>query len=307
MRVNRVTANRLHGKRCNELGGRPRHHHPHIGASVPQPAHKLGTLISSDAPGYPEHDAFIGKCTHMVEFTWRLVLYTNRRKGADMSIVDWPAAERPREKLLQRGAESLSDAELLAIFLRTGVTGKTAVDLSRELLARFGGLRALLAASQTEFCAAPGLGGAKYAQLQAVLEMGRRQLEEGLRRGVTLSSPKDVEMYLHARLGDRKQEVFCCLFLDNCHRVLAFEELFYGTINGTAVYAREIVRRGLFHNAAAVILVHNHPSGVAEPSRADEALTMGLKQALALVDIRVLDHMVIGDREVVSFSERGIL
>ncbi len=224
-----------------------------------------------------------------------------------MSIVDWPVAERPREKLLQRGPESLSDAELLAIFLRTGVTGKTAVDLSRELLARFGGLRALLAASQTEFCAAPGLGGAKYAQLQAVLEMGRRQLGEGLRRGVTLSSPKDLEMYLHARLGDRKQEVFCCLFLDNRHRVLAFEELFYGTINGTAVYAREIVRRGLFHNAAAVILVHNHPSGAAEPSQADEALTVGLKEALALVDIRVLDHLVIGDREVVSFSERGIL
>ena len=153
----------------------------------------------------------------------------------------------------------------------------------------------------------PGLGGAKYAQLQAALEMGRRQLGERLRRGVTLSSPKDVEMYLHAQLGDRKQEVFCCLFLDNRHRVLVFEELFYGTINGTAVYVREIVRRGLFHNAAAVILVHNHPSGAAEPSQADEALTVGLKQALALVDIRVLDHMVIGDREVVSFSERGIL
>ena len=136
----------------------------------------------------------------------------------------------------------------MAIFLRTGVTGKIAVDLSRELLTRFGGLRALLAASQTEFCSAPGQGGAKYAQLQAALEMGRRQLGERLRRGVTLSSAKDVEMYLHARLGDHKQEVFCCLFLDNRHRVLAFEELFYGTINGTAVYAREIVRRGLFHN-----------------------------------------------------------
>lgn len=224
-----------------------------------------------------------------------------------MSIADWPAAERPREKLLQRGPESLSDAELLAIFLRTGVAGKTAVDLSRELLTQFGGLRALLSSSQTEFCAAPGLGDAKYAQLQAVLEMGRRQLGEELQHGATLSSPKDVEMYLHARLGDRKQEVFCCLFLDNRHRLLAFEELFYGTINGTTVYAREIVRRGLFHNAAAVILVHNHPSGAPEPSQADKALTIELKHALALVDVRVLDHIVVGDRQVVSLSERGLL
>lgn len=148
-----------------------------------------------------------------------------------MSIVDWPAEERPREKLLLRGPGALSDAELLAIFLRTGVTGKTAVDMARELLVRFGSLRALLAAERDDFCAAPGLGAAKYAQLQAVLEVGRRQLGEGLQRGAVLSSPKDTEMYLHARLGDRQQEVFCCLFLDNRHRVLAFEELFYGTIN----------------------------------------------------------------------------
>lgn len=224
-----------------------------------------------------------------------------------MSIVDWPAEERPREKLLLRGPEALSDAELLAIFLRTGVTGKTAVDMARELLVRFGGLRALLAANRGDFCAAPGLGAAKYAQLQAVLEMGRRQLGEGLQRGAVLSSPKDAEKYLHARLGDRQQEVFCCLFLDNRHRVLALEELFYGTINGTAVYSREVVRRALFHNAAAVILAHNHPSGAAEPSQADETLTTRLKEALALVDVRVIDHMVIGDREMVSFSERGLL
>lgn len=224
-----------------------------------------------------------------------------------MAITDWPADERPREKLLLRGATALSDAELLAIFLRTGVRGKTAVDLARKLLADFGGLRALLAAGEDACCATAGLGRAKYVQLQAALEMGRRHLAEELQRGTTLSSPRDTERYLHAHLGDRQQEVFCCLFLDNRHRVLAFEELFQGTINGTAVYAREVVRRALAHNAAAVILVHNHPSGVAEPSRADEALTTRLKEALALVEVRVLDHIVVGDRELVSFSERGLL
>lgn len=224
-----------------------------------------------------------------------------------MAITDWPAEERPREKLLQRGAQALSDAELLAIFLRTGAPGKTAVDLARELLARFGGLRPLLAAGEEALCAGPGLGRAKYAQLQAALEMSRRHLAEGLHRGETLSSPRDTERYLYARLGDRPQEVFCCLFLDNRHRVLAFEELFQGTINGTAVYAREVVRRALAHNAAAVILVHNHPSGVADPSRADEVLTARLKEALALVEVRVLDHIVVGDRELVSFTERGLL
>lgn len=224
-----------------------------------------------------------------------------------MPITDWPAHERPREKLLQRGSEALSDAELLAIFLRTGVAGKTAVDLARELLVRFGSLRGLLAASRDVFCATPGLGEVKYVQLQAAIEMSRRHLGEGLQRGAVLSSPKDTEMYLHARLGDRDREVFCCLFLDNRHRVLAFEELFHGTINGTAVYSREIVKRALLHNAAAVILAHNHPSGVAEPSKADETLTARLKEALALIDVRVLDHIVIGDREIVSFSERGLL
>lgn len=224
-----------------------------------------------------------------------------------MSIADWPADERPREKLLQRGPESLSDAELLAIFLRTGVSGKSAVDLARELLTRFGSLRELLVAERDAFCSTPGLGQAKYVQLQAAVEMSRRHLGETLQRGRMLASPRDTEMYLHARLGDREQEVFCCLYLDNRHRVLAFEELFQGTIDGTAVYAREVVKRALFHNAAAVILAHNHPSGVAEPSQADQILTARLKEALALVEVRVLDHFVIGDRQMVSFSERGLI
>ena len=224
-----------------------------------------------------------------------------------MTINKWPEHERPREKLLQRGPAALSDAELLAIFIRTGVPGKTAVDLARELLGRFGGLRELLAAPPDELCEARGLGEAKYAQLQASLEMGRRFLAEKLRREVLLGSTRDTRDFLQAQLRDRKNEVFCVLFLDNRHRVLAFEELFQGTLNGTAVYPREVVKRALRLNAAAVILVHNHPSGVAEPSRADELLTGRLKEALALVDIRLLDHLVVGDGEMVSFSERGLI
>jgi DNA repair protein RadC len=224
-----------------------------------------------------------------------------------MTIPQWPAAERPREKLLQRGPEALSDAELLAIFLRTGLPGKTAVDLARDLLARFGGLRPLLAATQEDFCIAPGLGEAKYAQLQATLEMARRFSGERLERGTALTSPADTRQYLSVRLRDEPQELFCCLFLDNRHRVLAFEELFRGTLDGAAVYPREVVKRVLGHNAAAVILAHNHPSGVAEPSRADELLTRRLKEALGLVDVRVLDHFVVGDGEVISFAERGLL
>ncbi|UCH52618.1 MAG: DNA repair protein RadC [Pseudomonadota bacterium] len=224
-----------------------------------------------------------------------------------MPITDWPQTERPREKLIARGAQALSDAELLAIFLRTGVAGKTAVDVARELLAHFGGLRELLAADSKLVCEAPGLGAAKYAQLQAALEMGRRYLGEKLARGSTLTSPHDTRVYLQACLRDRPYEVFCCLFLDNRHRVLAFEELFRGTLNGTAVYPREIVKRALALNAAAVILAHNHPSGVAEPSRADELLTTRVRETLDLVEIRLLDHLVVGDGEIVSFSERGLL
>ena len=224
-----------------------------------------------------------------------------------MPITDWPLAERPREKLLAQGAAALSDAELLAIFLRTGVRGKTAVDLARDLLNEFGGLRHLLNAGQKAFCNHTGLGPAKYTQLQAVLEMGRRHLFETLQRGDTLSDPATTRQYLSARLRDIPHEVFACLFLDNRHRVICFEELFRGTINGASVHPREVVKKALHHNAAALILAHNHPSGIAEPSEADRQLTSKLQKALGLVDIRVLDHVVIGDGESVAFAERGWL
>ncbi|MDE2092017.1 MAG: DNA repair protein RadC [Gammaproteobacteria bacterium] len=224
-----------------------------------------------------------------------------------MGINDWPAGERPREKLLSRGAQALSDAELLAIFLRTGVRGKSAVDLARELLSKFGGLRALFAAERPHLCAATGLGPAKYAQLQAVLEMARRHLGEPLIRGDALTDPHATRRYLITRLRDLPREIFTCVYLDNRHRVIACEDLFHGTLDGASVHPREVLRRALAHNAAALIFAHNHPSGVAEPSDADRRLTQRLKEALALVDIRVLDHFVIGDGDAVSFAERGLL
>lgn len=224
-----------------------------------------------------------------------------------MSIKDWPAQERPREKLLAQGAQALTDAELLAIFLRTGVAGKSAVDLARQLLGEFGSLRALLEADLAAFSAHLGLGPAKYSQLQAVLEMGRRHLAEGLKRDSALESPQQVRDYLKARLRHEPHEIFACLFLDTRHRVLAFEALFHGTIDGASVYPRQVVKRALAHNAAAVILTHNHPSGIAEPSQADRLLTTRLKDALALVDVRVLDHFIVGDGEPLSMAEYGWL
>lgn len=224
-----------------------------------------------------------------------------------MAIRDWPAAERPREKLLRLGAMALSDAELLAIFLRTGLPGMTAVDLARGLLADFGGLRPLLETDYRGLRDRKGLGPAKFVQLQAALELARRHLWETLQKGDALTSPDDTRRFLAARLRDYHHEVFACLFLDNRHRVLAFEELFTGTIDGAAVHPREVVRRALDHNAAAVILAHNHPSGVAEPSRADEAITRRLKEALGMVEIRVLDHLVVGDGQMVSLAERGLI
>lgn len=224
-----------------------------------------------------------------------------------MAITDWPADERPREKLLQRGAQALSDAELLAIFLRTGVPGCNAVELARQLLQEFGSLRALLTADKAQFCQGKGLGPAKYVQLQAVLEMSNRYLGEFLHRSDTLTSPDLVKRYLQCKLRDRHQEVFAMLLLDNQHRVLQFNELFFGTIDSASVYPREIVRTVLKHNAAAVILCHNHPSGVAEPSNADRFITDRIIAALKLIDVRVLDHLVIGDGETTSFAERGWL
>ncbi|WP_188152267.1 RadC family protein [Teredinibacter waterburyi] len=222
-----------------------------------------------------------------------------------MAIKDWPADERPREKLLNKGAGALSDAELLAIFLRTGCAGKSAVQLARELLSQFQGLRSLLGASRTEFCRAHGLGDAKFSQLQAVLEMSRRHLAETLNREHSFNSSQAVKNYLSAQLRDRHAEVFAVLMLDSQHRLISYEELFHGTIDGAAVYPREVVKKALSHNAAAVIFAHNHPSGVAEPSDADRSITQRLKDALQLVDIRTLDHMVVGDGEVVSFADRG--
>lgn len=224
-----------------------------------------------------------------------------------MAITDWPEQERPREKLLSRGAQALSDAELLAIFLRTGVKGKSAVDLSRDLLNQFGGLRQLLTADQSSFCQHHGLGVAKYSQLQAVLEMARRHLAQTLERDGTLNSPDATRQYLMSHLRDRVQEVFVCLFLDSQNRVLKYQELFQGTLNRAAVYPREVVRQALQIGAASVILAHNHPSGVAEPSQSDRQITEQLQQALALMDIEVLDHLVIGDGSCVSFMERGWL
>ena len=223
-----------------------------------------------------------------------------------MAITDWPAENRPREKLLAQGSAILSDAELLAIFLRTGVRGKSAVDLAADLIRDFGNLRNMLQADQISFCKHLGLGSAKYAQLQAVLEMARRYLGESLQRGEPLTSPQITRQFLSQKLRDYSHEVFAVLFLDQRHRVICFEELFRGTIDGASVYPREVVKQSLLHNAAAVIFAHNHPSGVAEPSQADQHITRRLQDALALIDVRVLDHFVVGD-EVVSFAERGLL
>ena len=223
-----------------------------------------------------------------------------------MAISDWPAEDRPREKLLLKGSAALTDAELLAIVLRTGIQGKSAVDLARDLLHEFGSLRGLLTCQQQEFCQHKGLGSAKFAQLQAVLEMARRHLGESLRREVNLTSPTASREYLRSVLRDYPHEVFACLMLDNKHRVIALRELFSGSINSASVYPREVVKQALADNAAAVILAHNHPSGIAEPSQSDIQITRRLVDALALVDVRVLDHFIIGD-EVVCFSERGLI
>lgn len=224
-----------------------------------------------------------------------------------MTIKDWPLSERPRERLLGNGATALSDAELLAILLRSGIKGSTAVDRARELLGSFGGLRALLDANAEQVCATPGLGTASYAQLQAALELARRYLLCRISRGRALGSPTEVRQFLQLKMRYLPHEVFACLFLDNQHTVISYEELFRGTIDGASVYPREIVKRALTLNAAAVIFAHNHPSGIAEPSQADQRLTQRLKAALNTVDIRVLDHFVVGETEALSFAERGLL
>jgi len=222
-----------------------------------------------------------------------------------MPITDWPADERPREKLLLRGPHFLSDAELLAVFLRTGTARRTAVDIGRDLIGRFGSLRNLLESDSVTVLAQEGIGPAKYALLMASLELGRRHLEQTLSAGDLLTSPAMVRSFLRARLRHRRHETFAALFLDTQNRLLAFEELFQGTLDSCAVHPREVVKRALALHAAGIIFAHNHPSGHAEPSAADRQITERLKQALLLVDVRVLDHLVVGDAEIISLAERG--
>ena len=224
-----------------------------------------------------------------------------------MPISSWPPMERPREKLLASVASSLSDVELLAVFLQTGIKGKTALEVATDLLLNFGSLSSLNSANYKELCSQSGVGVAKAASLAAMKELSLRQLLEGLQSRDILTSSAATRDYLRARFKSCESEVFSCLFLNNQHHVMEFEELFRGTIDGAAVYPREVVKRALYHNAAAVIFAHNHPSGIAEPSQADIAITRKLKTAMQTIEIRVLDHLVIGAGEVVSFAERGLL
>ena len=224
-----------------------------------------------------------------------------------MAISHWPLEERPREKLLAQGAAVLSDAELLAIFLRTGLPGVTAIDLARQLLAHFGGLGPMLSADQRAFCSAKGLGPAKFAQVQANLELTTRYLQEQLHGNPVFTSPSQVKDYLAVQMRDYQREVFVVLLLDTCHQLLEYRELFQGTLSGASGHPREVVKLALSKNAAAVIVAHNHPSGNAEPSKADIAITRQLKQALSLMEIRLLDHFVVGRGEVTSLADRGQL
>lgn len=225
-----------------------------------------------------------------------------------MAIKDWPAGERPREKLLARGPQALSEAELLAVFLRTGIAGRDALEIARAALLRFKGLNGLLSASRQDVERVQGFGPAKYAQLAAVLELARRALREGVRENTALTSPQRVREYLSLSLAHAKHEIFAALFLDAQNRLIEHRDLFHGTLTQTSVYPREVVKEALRQNAAAVILAHNHPSGAAEPSRADELLTRTLRDALALVDVKVLDHIIVaGPGRTVSFAERGLL
>lgn len=224
-----------------------------------------------------------------------------------MPITDWPAAERPREKLLAHGAATLSDAELLALFIRTGLRGRTALDLARDWLNRCGSLRSLLDADPQALPDLPGLGPAKYAELLAALELGQRHLAATLERADVMANPELTRHFLSRRLRNLRREVFAVLFLDSQHQLIAFEELFQGTLDSCSVHPRQVVERALSLNAAAVILAHNHPSGVAEPSAADRQITERLRQALDLIDVRVLDHFVIGEGRGTSFAERGWL
>jgi len=224
-----------------------------------------------------------------------------------MAIVDWPVEERPRERLLKKGASSLTDAELLAIFLRVGLPGKSAVELARDLITHFGGLKLLLQANQDAFCAFPGMGAAKYAQLQAALEISARFFRDGLRETPVIENPDACKRFVRHALAHRQTETFGCLYLDTRHHIIAFKELFSGTIDSASVYPREVVRSVIEHKAAAVIICHNHPSGSIEPSQADIHITQRLQKALELIDVRILDHLIVAHDQVTSFAELGLL
>lgn len=224
-----------------------------------------------------------------------------------MRLHEWPEKERPREKLLRRGAGALSDSELLAIFLRTGIAGKNVVDLSRELLQHFGGIGPLLAANEDKFCEVKGLGRAKYAQLQAVLELCRRYLEEEIAQQPLLDSSQNTQRYLQSRLSHLPHEVFVCLLLDSRHQLIEYHELFRGSLNSASVHPREVAKLALQLNAAAIIIAHNHPSGDPTPSEADRYLTRELAAALALIEVKLLDHIVIGKGQCCSLAEMNLL
>lgn len=224
-----------------------------------------------------------------------------------MAINHWPEKERPREKLIEKGPTALTDAELLAIFIRTGTPGNSAIDIGRNMLQQFDGIRSLLNADRKTLYLQPGFGPAKYALLQAALELGKRYYAEKLYRGQALSCSEEVADHLKHQLRDQQREVFAVLLLDTRHRVIRYEELFYGTLNGASVHPRELVKNVLSHNAAAVIIAHNHPSGIAEPSQSDLAITKRIKNALELIDVKLLDHLIIGDGEFVSLGDRGLL
>jgi len=224
-----------------------------------------------------------------------------------MRITDWPLEDRPREKLINHGEQTLTDAELIAIFIKNGIRGKTALDLAKELLQEYGNLKKLLTTSPTVLIKKHGIGKAKYAALKAALELGKRYRNGQIFLGQVLNNSRIVQTFLAERLQDYKNEVFACLFMDNHFRLLHFEELFHGTIHSAQVYPREIVRRGLAHNAAKLILAHNHPSGLSTPSSADQEVTELIKQSLALVDIEVVDHVIIGSNNHFSFAETGLI
>jgi DNA repair protein RadC len=228
-------------------------------------------------------------------------------KDKTMPITDWPDYDRPREKLLARGEQSLTDAELIAIFLRTGTPGKTALDIARQLLAEFGGIKNLLLAPQMTLTNQLGIGLSKYAALKAAAELGKRCLASPVLQGESLNSSVKTRQFIASHLRHHTSEVFACVFMDIHYRLIQFDELFYGSIHEAVVYPREIVRRGLLYNASRIILAHNHPSGIAAPSEADKMVTINIKQALALVDMKLIDHIIVGSTDTYSFAEDGLV